>query len=251
MSSASSCVMFILALDTTTRSGSIALWRDGGIVDCSVDRSGRTHAQRLPQDLITLLSRHGQTLSDVDLFAVAAGPGSFTGLRIGIATVQGLAFAHHRRVVGVSALEALLWLGSPLAGDGLVAAWIDAQRGEVFSALADLRNASDSAEGELRIVEGPEVGAPADTLARWAPRFAERRMCFIGDGAVTYRHLLDARSSSGLHLVEPTPPLAPAIASMAARRSAMGEAVLPHAVRPLYVRRPDAELARDRGRKTR
>jgi tRNA threonylcarbamoyladenosine biosynthesis protein TsaB len=251
MSSTSSCIMLILALDTTTRSGSIALWQDGAVIGCYEDRSGCTHAQRLPEDLVTLLGRHGRTLSDVDLFAVAAGPGSFTGLRIGIATIQGLAFAHHRRVVGVSALEALLWLGLRLAGEGLIAAWIDAQRREVFSTLADPSNTTDSAAGEMRVVEGPAVGAPAETLARWAPRLAGRHAWFIGDGAVTYRHLLDARSGTGLHLVEPAPPLAPAIASIAARRSARGEAVHPHAVRPLYVRRPDAELARDRGGRTR
>jgi tRNA threonylcarbamoyladenosine biosynthesis protein TsaB len=238
--------MLILALDTTTRAGSIALWEAGEVIDCYVDRSGRTHAERLPGDLVALLGRHGRALSDVDLFAVAAGPGSFTGLRIGIATVQGLAFAHSRLVVGISALEALLSLGGVVAGHDLVAAWIDAQRHEVFSALGDCGAAAGSEEAEVRIVDGPAVGAPADTLARWAPLLAGRRVAFIGDGAVAYRHLVQAHAALHPDLVEPTPPLAPAVAHMAARRAARGEAVLPHAVRPLYVRRPDAELARDR-----
>ena len=237
--------MLILALDTTTRAGSIALWRDGEVIDCHVDRTGRTHAERLPGDLLAALGRHGHVPADVDLFAVAAGPGSFTGLRIGIATIQGLAFAHNRAVVGVSALEALLWLGAPLAAGGLVAAWIDAQRREVFSALGDCGASAGGDGAGVQLVDGPSVGPPTDTLARWTSLCAGRHVWFIGDGAVNYRHVLDA-CDPACHLVEPTPPLAPAVARMAARRAASGEATPPHAVRPLYVRRPDAELSRGR-----
>ncbi len=238
--------MLILALDTTTRAGSIALWQAGEIVDCHEDRTGRTHAERLPGDLITLLGRQGRTLSEVDLFAVAAGPGSFTGLRIGIATIQGLAFAHGRLVVGVSALEALISMGAAFAGRGLVAAWMDAQRHEVFSALGDCGPASDRDAADVRIVDGPGVGAPADTLSRWTPFLDGRDVWFIGDGALAYRQLIEACSAPGLHLVEPTPPLALAVARIAARLASSGAAVPPHALKPLYVRRPDAEIARDR-----
>jgi tRNA threonylcarbamoyl adenosine modification protein YeaZ len=99
--------MIVLALDTTTRAGSLALVRDRRLLEVFVGDGSRTHAARLPGDLLDCLTRHGLSLQDVDLFAVAAGPGSFTGLRIGIATIQGLAFASGRNLVGVSALEAL------------------------------------------------------------------------------------------------------------------------------------------------
>ena len=66
-----------------------------------------THGVRLPGDLLRLLSAHGVRVADVDLFAVAAGPGSFTGLRVGIATQQGFALANNRPLIGVSALDAL------------------------------------------------------------------------------------------------------------------------------------------------
>ena len=99
--------MLILALDTTSRAGSVALARDAGVLDQQRGDPSRTHGERLPGDIGDLLERHGLTVADVDLYAVAAGPGSFTGLRVGIATIQGLALAHARPVVPVSALVAL------------------------------------------------------------------------------------------------------------------------------------------------
>src|SRR3954453_19635538 len=99
--------MRVLALDTTTRAGSAALVDDDRVVD---ERSGdgtRTHALRLPGELLALAEANRWPLPTIDLYAVASGPGSFTGLRIGIATIQGLAFVHGRRIVGIPALQAL------------------------------------------------------------------------------------------------------------------------------------------------
>src|SRR4030088_1607246 len=99
--------MRVLSLDTTTRGGSVALVDDSGVVD---ERSGdpsRTHAERLPDEILTLLEANAVPMSAIDVFAVASGPGSFTGLRIGIATIQGLAFVHRRPGAAVSALDAL------------------------------------------------------------------------------------------------------------------------------------------------
>ena len=99
--------MRVLALDTTTRTGSVALVDEERVVEERSGDAGRTHAERLPSELIAVADANQVALSEVDVFAVASGPGSFTGLRIGIATVQGLAVVNRRRVVGVSALEAL------------------------------------------------------------------------------------------------------------------------------------------------
>ncbi len=100
----------------------------------------RTHATRLPGDIVDCLARHQVGLRDIDLYGVAVGPGSFTGLRIGIATIQGLAFANDRPVAGVSALDALVEAADAVVavdvGEGcLRAAWMDAQRGEVYGRL--------------------------------------------------------------------------------------------------------------------
>src|SRR5436305_14843465 len=99
--------MRVLALDTTTTPGSVAIVDDDRIV---VERSGdplRPHAERLPGDILIALDSCDLAVTDIDVFAIASGPGSFTGVRIGIATIQGLAFVNRKRVVPVSALTAL------------------------------------------------------------------------------------------------------------------------------------------------
>jgi len=159
--------MLVLALDTTTRAGSVAVAKDGRVLDLLAGDPNRPHAERLPGDLVRSLDRAGATLRDVDVFAVAIGPGSFTGLRIGIAAIQGCAFATGRSVVGVSALEALALaaVGGSEAPVRRLGVWIDAQRHEVFSALYGVRGAGPHAI--LETIEGPAVGDPAATAGRW------------------------------------------------------------------------------------
>jgi tRNA threonylcarbamoyladenosine biosynthesis protein TsaB len=235
--------MHVLALDTTTRAGSVALVTDARVV---IERSGdatRTHAERLPGDILALLHDAGVKLAAVDLFAIASGPGSFTGLRIGIATLQGLAFVNGRRIVPVSALEALAQIGSQfLPAGAVVAAWIDAHRREVFSALYRVAEGPAFVPARLSEMEAPAVGDPASTLSRWMAR-ANVPSVFIGDGTVTYANVLAGRGT-----VIPTPALAGAIGMMAVHRARAGETVDPAGVRPLYIRRPDAELARESSR---
>jgi tRNA threonylcarbamoyladenosine biosynthesis protein TsaB len=223
--------VLILALDTTTRDGSAALVRNGAVLIEQAGDPALTHGQRLPRDLMCVLDGAGVRLADVDLFAVATGPGSFTGLRVGIATMQGLAMAGDRRIVPVSALEALARAGRN--GLDQVAAWMDAQRGEVFAAIyaADGSRASEASSD-----------APERTLRRWSNLLASR-IRFIGDGARRYRDVIERLQPSST-IVEPVPPLAGVIGAIACE--APDRAVLPHAVVPLYIRRSDAELARDR-----
>jgi tRNA threonylcarbamoyladenosine biosynthesis protein TsaB len=236
--------MLILALDTTTRAGSLSIVRDQSPLETFVGDAARTHATRLPGDIIECLDRHGLALSDLDLYGVAAGPGSFTGLRIGIATIQGLAFAHGRLVVGVSALDALVeaagTAGTEAGATGILGAWMDAQRGEVYACLYRL------ASGRWTAVTPPLVQRPEAVLAAWVPLLDGSPAAFVGDGALTYREVLEQALGASACVIRPVPPLAPAIARIAAVEAAAGRAVQPHGVRPIYIRRPDAELARDR-----
>jgi tRNA threonylcarbamoyladenosine biosynthesis protein TsaB len=232
--------MLVLALDTTTRQGSVALVRDGVVLDVYEGDAGVTHGERLPGDLIRMLDRQHIAVGDVDLFAVAAGPGSFTGLRIGIATMQGLAFANGKGVIGVSALDALHHAShSPLAPrlrplTGQVGVWMDAHRGEVFSAFYE----------DGVVVDGPSVEKPDDVLARWRCRGSSGPTFFVGQGAVMYAELV--RQALPQATVEDgVPALAPSIAQMAAQQAREHPAPS-DTIRPIYVRRPDAELARDR-----
>lgn len=234
--------MLVLALDTTTRQGSVALARDGGTLALYAGDAAVTHGVRLPGDLVRLLDAHGLRIADVELFAVAAGPGSFTGMRIGIATMQGLALANRKSLVGISALDAIhdavrsqpLALSSGAAVGTVieVAVWMDAQRGQVFSAL--YRNGA--------LVDPALADKPADILGRWAHQRI-RPGLYAGDGAVLYQSLIrDADSEA--RIIEP-PALAPSIAALAEAALRERGASTPDAIRPIYVRRSDAELVRD------
>src|SRR5713226_6706944 len=152
--------MRVLPLDTTTRAGSVALVEDDRVVDQRGGDATRTHAERLPGAITAILDANGRPLSAVDLYGVASGPGSFTGLRIGIATIQGLAFVHGRRIVAVPALDALAHAGSvDLRSGTLIAAWMDAHRRDVFSALYRVTAAAPFTEERLTEVEGAVVGS--------------------------------------------------------------------------------------------
>lgn len=226
--------MLILSLDTTTRGGSVALVRDGEVV---VERTGDpalTHAQRLPADLIAACAAAGVDVADVELFAVAVGPGSFTGLRIGIATVQGLAMARERRVVPVSTLHALA--AAAPAGPARIAAWMDAHRSEVYAQVFER-----GPEGEQPLCE--PAAAPAETVLN-LQRSVLDGTAFHGDGALRYRDRITSVLGADAVLVDPVRPLAGAIGLIAARHP--DAAIVPHAIVPLYVRRPDVELVRER-----
>jgi tRNA threonylcarbamoyladenosine biosynthesis protein TsaB len=237
--------MKVLALDTTTRAGSVALIVDEHVVEERAGDASRTHAERLPSEIIELAAAHDLSTADVDLFAVASGPGSFTGLRIGIATMQGLAFVHRRPLAGVPALEALALLGGQGLADGsLVAAWMDGHRREVFTALYRVMGRPlDGVAGLARLVEleGAMVGAPDVTLSRWLEKGTPASV-FVGDGAVLYRETIGHAIPGGR--VMPAPPLAGAIGRLAAT-GAHGRGAGPAAIQPMYVRRPDVEITRD------
>jgi tRNA threonylcarbamoyladenosine biosynthesis protein TsaB len=221
-----------LSLDTSIRTGSAAVLTGTTVLHEIEGDSTVTHTERLPVDLMRLLDKVGLRIEDVELFAVAVGPGSFTGLRTGIATIQGLAVARGRRVVPVSTFDALA--RSTTIGTGRIGAWMDAQRGEVFASLY-------SPDGR-DVILAPSHAPPAATLAAWREVVDLSDTVFIGDGALRYRDIITAHLSDAC--IEAPPLLAGVIGRIAAEEAS--RAVLPHAVVPLYVRRPDAELARDR-----
>ena len=228
--------VLILAVDTTTRAGSLAVVRDGVVLHEYVGDATRTHAQRLPADVRRVCEAAGVVIRDVELFAVAAGPGSFTGLRIGIAAVQGLAMAWSRQVVPVSTLEALARTAPGQASR--IAVWMDAQRGQVFAQV-------------FEVPQGDEPTRPLVAAISVTPDEAIRvhhsllgDAHFVGDGALKYRETILAGLGTRPGIADGVPALAGTIGRIASHEP--GRAVLPHAVVPLYVRRPDAELARER-----
>jgi tRNA threonylcarbamoyladenosine biosynthesis protein TsaB len=239
--------MRLLALDTSTRRASAALVDDSVTIGVWTGDAARSHAEQLPEGLLSLVARAGGShehtpFGAVDVFAVAIGPGSFTGLRIGIATIQGLAVVTGKPVVGVSVLDALAEVGrsNARASDGsIVGAWMDAHRREVFAALYRNGEADEHETPDLKMLEAPSVGDPVAILDRW--RSASREPTAVaGDGAARYREYLEPH----ILVVEP-PPLGEVVARLGIASARAGRLASPAGLQPLYIRRPDAEIARD------
>ena len=213
--------MRILAVDTSTERGSVAITQDGAPrAELRLQLgAGATHSERLLPGVDFLLRSLGWRVSDLDGYAVASGPGSFTGLRIGISSVQGLALAHARPCLGVSTLELLAARARGAAP--ALAALVDAWRGEVYAALYD-------ADGGLRL--GP-FAESAESFARRVPAGA----AYVGSGALRYRDAIRACDPGAL-FPERSLFLAGTLAALADPRLRAGLGHGPEALRPLYVR---------------
>ena len=125
--------MIILALDSTAATGSVALCKDRKLLASITLNTGNTHSETLLPSVETLLKLCGLSVDDVDLFACAKGPGSFTGVRIGASTVKGMAFGKDKPCIGVSTLAALAY---NLRGfDGILCPVMNARRSQVYNAL--------------------------------------------------------------------------------------------------------------------
>jgi tRNA threonylcarbamoyladenosine biosynthesis protein TsaB len=226
--------MVTLALDTTTKTATCAVLSGDEITGQWTGDASMSPAAQLPRGIAAALAAGGCRPEDVDVLAVAVGPGSFTGLRVGIATMQGLAVAVARPLIGVSALEALAVAAAVETGTGetlLIAPWVDAWRGEVYA----------GAYRSSRALGPPVVGDPARLLAE-----LDGPVLFTGDGAAAHRPLIAGTLGDRARFAPTmTPGLAGVIARLARARAQGGERPAPHAIAPLYVRRPDAELARD------
>ena len=164
--------------------------------DATTGDPTRTHGERLPHDVTDWLARHGRAIADVDLFAVIAGPGSFTGLRVGMAAIQGFALSRARAVVPVPTLDALAhgWLRrATLAERRLIIPCLDGQRGEVFSAGWEVLpgQSLDAA----RVVLDPRVGPPEALVADLRTCAGRAPMTIVGDGARRYAATLQRAGS--------------------------------------------------------
>jgi tRNA threonylcarbamoyladenosine biosynthesis protein TsaB len=196
----------------------------------------RTHGERLPGEIARALERAGIARDRIDLLAVATGPGAFTGLRIGLAAIQGLAMTLDKPVIGVSALDALAEQIAASAADVLVP-WMDAQRGDVFATLIDRQSRAT--------LETPAAANPKALIEAWRTHLVNRRAIFIGDAAARDAALIE-QAGDGLWLPQAPSALARQIAIIGRRRALDGRAGPPHKLEPIYVRRPDAEIERER-----
>ena len=165
--------MLTLAFESSAKAASAALCEDGSLISQTLQCSGLTHSRTLLPMAEDLLKNTGFRIQDIDCFAVAQGPGSFTGIRIGISTVKGLAWAAEKPCVGVSTLAAMAWNG--ISTDGLICATMDARRSEVYNALF-----RSEEKRPVRLCEDRAVSL--NQLAEELSRLKEPAF-LIGDGA--------------------------------------------------------------------
>ena len=175
--------MLILAFESSAKAASVALCRDGHLVSQYSQCSGLTHSRTLLPMAEDMLKNAELTLRDVDLIAVAHGPGSFTGIRIGVSTVKGLAWAGDTPCVGVSTLEAMAWHG--LAAGSYVCPVMDARRSQVYNALFEIRDGRPQRLCPDRPIALAELAEDVKKLD--APVF------LVGDGAAITKAFFDAQ----------------------------------------------------------
>ena len=224
--------MKVLAVDTATNSCSVAVVEGQQLLAELTLVSGETHSRHLVRLIDTLMQTAGLSLDRIEGFAVARGPGSFTGLRIGISTVKGLAVGGDRPAVGVSTLESLAWQIGPT--DHLICPMIDARRKEIYAAV--YRWEAD----RLSAVCG-ERAAPCESVLETI----DGSCIFIGSGAEVYqRQIIDKMGHralfvpTGLHSIR-----AAAIGMLGARRLSSGDSDDIERLVPTYLRKSDAEMA--------
>ncbi len=167
--------MLILALDSTALVGSVALCEnDHLLAECTLN-TGNTHSETLLPTVEFVLKSCGVTVDEVDLFACTVGPGSFTGVRIGAATVKGIAFGKGKPCVGVSTLEALAT--NARAFDGIICPCMNARREQVYNALFESKG------GKLTRLCEDRALAIEDLLRELEAYAPDHKIYLVGDGA--------------------------------------------------------------------
>ena len=221
--------MLLLALDTTRHSGGVALARNGEVLRAVPIVAPEGHGSVIYQQINVLLDLHNVKLEDIDCYAGASGPGSFTGIRVGLSVAKALAEVHGKPVVPVSNLAALAF-----AGEGRHRAPVlDARRGEVYAAVYD--------EQSRVVVE--EVVSPWEDFLKL---IGDHEVTFVGADANLFEPggaaPLPPATNGSRRAVTVTRLLVAAVAELAALHYDSGAALPPEAVDANYVRRPDAEL---------
>ena len=165
--------MLILALESSAKAASVALMQDAELLAQYSQCSGLTHSRTLLPMVEDMLKNTDKKLADVDFIAVAHGPGSFTGIRIGVSTVKGLAWASDKKCVGVSTLAAMAWHGA--AAGGLVCPVMDARRSQVYNALFEIKDSAPERLCRDRAIALSELAAELKGY--------DREVLLVGDGA--------------------------------------------------------------------
>ena len=228
-------MVLILAFETSAKAASTALLEDGRLLGESYQNTGLTHSQTLMVMAENLLKQCGKTVADVSAVAVAAGPGSFTGVRLGVAAAKGFAWGGELPCYGVSTLEAMaLSLG---AYQGYVCPVMDARRSQVYNALYYVNQGQPDCITEDRAISLEQL--KQELLALKEPVF------LVGDGSIlTYRTLSEEVPNLVLPPEHRMHQRAVGVALLAAQKIAAGEPGDGAALTPNYLRLSQAERER-------
>ena len=222
--------MLILALDSSASPASAALLEDGKILSEFYINTKQTHSQTLMPMAEAVLRLSAKTLDDVDCLAVSAGPGSFTGVRIGVSCVKGLAMARNIPCAGVSTLRAMAENARGM--DGVVCAVMEARCGQVYNALFRVEN------GEIERLCADRA-LPISELYAECKAYGDK-LLLVGDGAALCHKTV---SAFGARLLQPQQQFqrASGVAIAAQEQLCAGQTVTPDALMPIYLRLPQAE----------
>jgi tRNA threonylcarbamoyladenosine biosynthesis protein TsaB len=224
----------LLAIESATAAAGVALLRGETEIASRALAADRPASELLLPAILALLADARVSIADVEAFAVSVGPGSFTGLRVGVSTAKGLAFGSDRLVVPVPTLAALAARAEPPSG--LVVALLDARRGEVYAAAYD---------GDLLAAPrfGPAVLRPEALADATAALDAPRPCTLIGEGVPIVAERMRARFGDRVRFVDAkADPVA--VGRLGARLLARGSGIAADELAPVYVRRAEAEVRR-------
>ena len=225
--------MLILGIESTAKAASAALVRDGALIGQYFQCSGLTHSATLLPMAENLLSSTGTDKSELDAVAVARGPGSFTGVRIGVAAVKGLCWALEKPAVGVSTLEAMAWNGVAAGEGSIICCCMDARRQQVYNALFEIRDGRP-----VRLV--PDRALSVEELAPELEKY-EKRVFLVGDGARLCYNLL---GGLGVESTLAPEPLVQQSAYGVCRAAETEKAAPASELLPVYLRLSQAERER-------
>lgn len=223
--------MRIIALETATMAGGIAVVDEERVISEISLNIKATYSEKLMVAMEHLLDLSGLTINEMDAIAVSVGPGSFTGLRIGLSAAKGLSYASGKPIIGVPTLDALA-LNIPFS-NRLVCPVLDARKGEVYTALYrpngqfPQKLTDDMVVSPLKLIE-----------------MIKEETVFLGDGVFTYRTLFNEQLK-GLYHEVPMPLMAPRasnVGMLAMERLKKGEVDDPYSLVPRYIRKSEAEV---------
>lgn len=229
--------MNILAIDTSTSLASIALAVDEQIVGESLVNTNRTLSARLIPEIKRLLSTTGLAVADIDIFASSVGPGSFTGVRGGVATIQGLALAVGKPCAGFSSL-AMLAMNFSLSNT-LICPMLDARKSEVYAALYDCSSPLPSPRIDDCVL-------PLTPFLGQITSLTDQSVIFTGEGALRYHDQI-AEQLGNQAIFASFPHHIPHSANgtlLALHAFRQGELLEPSQLLPIYLRASDAEINR-------